>query len=86
MQDEALPLSQGQIWVIEEGELLFQTTHTEGQVARRQDEENNTDDRGGQTHTLDQILHFRIMMTLKKTQTRIFLTLIYGGSCCNVFG
>lgn len=76
MQDEALPLSQGQIWVIEEGELLFQTTHTEGQVARRQDEENNTDNRGGETHTLDQILHFRIMMTLKKTQTRIFSTLM----------
>lgn len=42
-----LPLPQGQIWVTEEGQLLLQTAHTEGQVARRQDEENDTEDRGG---------------------------------------
>lgn len=42
-----LPLPQGQIWVTEEGQLLLQTAHTEGQVARRQDEEDDTEDRGG---------------------------------------
>lgn len=42
---EVLPLSQRQIWVIEEGQLLFQTAHAKGQVARWQDEENNTDKR-----------------------------------------
>ncbi len=39
-----LPLSQGQIWVTEEGQLLLQTAHTKGQVARREDEENNAEE------------------------------------------
>lgn len=55
--DEELPLSQGQIWVIEEGQLLLQTAHTEGQVAGRQDEENNTDEREGEPRIKGTILH-----------------------------
>lgn len=38
-----LPLSEGQIWVTEEGELLLQTAHTKGQIARREDEEDYSD-------------------------------------------
>lgn len=33
-EEQWLPLSQGQIWVTEERELLLQTADTEGQVAR----------------------------------------------------
>lgn len=46
------PLSQRQFGV-EEGELLLQTAHPEGQVARRQDEENNSEtERGREDHWL----------------------------------
>lgn len=55
--DEELPLSEGQIWVIEEGQLLLQTAHTEGQVAGGEDEENNTDEREGDTRIKGLILH-----------------------------
>lgn len=40
-QEQWLPLSQGQIGVTQEGQLLLQAAHAEGQVAGRQDEENN---------------------------------------------
>lgn len=43
--DRASPLSQGQGGVVEEGELLLQAAHTEGQVARRQDEQDNADEK-----------------------------------------
>lgn len=43
------PVSQGESGVTEEGQLLLQTTHTERQVARRQDEEDDPDERGGHT-------------------------------------
>ena len=45
--DALLPLSQGQVRVAEEGQLLLQTAHTKGQVARWQDEEDDAEERGG---------------------------------------
>lgn len=50
--EAASPLSQGQIGVTQEGQLLLQAAHAEGQVAGRQDEENNTGERTRHAHGL----------------------------------
>lgn len=57
-----LPLSKGQIWV-EKCQLLLQTAHTEGQVAWRQDEENNTKTkRGGDTQIKRIVMFYEILI------------------------